>query len=169
MEEFRRRLVAVMEELNITQSELCARTGIPKSAMSQYLSGSFKPRQNRTYLIARALNVSPAWLMGYDVLRDAELTREDALPRENLLPREVDEHDLFPLSEAEQRLIAAYRASPALRSAVDSLLAEGFGHKKTQVFRAAHSGDGSVPPASVSLPEERLKALRDAPETDEDF
>ena len=34
--------------------------------MSQYLSGTFKPKQQRTYLIAKALNVNEAWLMGYD-------------------------------------------------------------------------------------------------------
>jgi transcriptional regulator with XRE-family HTH domain len=49
------------------QSELCARTGIPKSAMSQYISGAFEPKQDRIFLIAEALNVSEAWLMGYDV------------------------------------------------------------------------------------------------------
>lgn len=35
--------------------------------MSQYISGAFKPKQDRTYLIAQALNVSEAWLMGFDV------------------------------------------------------------------------------------------------------
>ena len=43
---------------NMTQSELCEKTGIPKSAMSQYVSGAFTPKQERTYLIAKALNVN---------------------------------------------------------------------------------------------------------------
>ena len=47
--------------------ELCEKTGIPKSAMSQYRSGSFKPKADRIYLLSKALNVSEAWLMGYDV------------------------------------------------------------------------------------------------------
>ena len=51
----------------MSATELCKRTGIPKSAMSQYINGKFEPRQNRVYLIAKALNVSEAWLMGYDV------------------------------------------------------------------------------------------------------
>lgn len=49
------------------QSELCQNTKIPKSAISQYISGAFEPKQDRIYLIAKALNVSEAWLMGFDV------------------------------------------------------------------------------------------------------
>lgn len=50
-----------------TQAELCELTGIPKSAMSQYVSGKFVPKQTRLFLLAKALNVNEAWLMGYDV------------------------------------------------------------------------------------------------------
>ena len=49
------------------QSELCQITQIPKSAISQYISGAFEPKQDRIYLISKALNVSEAWLIGYDV------------------------------------------------------------------------------------------------------
>ena len=34
--------------------------------MSQYCSGAFIPKQKRTYLLAKALNINEAWLMGYD-------------------------------------------------------------------------------------------------------
>ena len=61
------RLNQIMQEKNITSMELCEKTGIPKSAMSQYRSGSFKPKADRIYLLSKALNVSEAWLMGYDV------------------------------------------------------------------------------------------------------
>ena len=67
MKEFHQRLKEAMTIRNITQSVLCEKTNIPKSAMSQYISGAFKPKQQRTYLIAKALNVNEAWLMGYDV------------------------------------------------------------------------------------------------------
>ncbi len=61
------RIYQALCELKITQAELCRKTGIPKSAMSQYVKGSFEPKDDRTYLIAKALGVSEAWLMGYDV------------------------------------------------------------------------------------------------------
>ena len=66
MSEFYKQLKKAMELNHISQMELCKKTNIPKSAMSQYISGKFKPKQNRTYLIAKALNVNEAWLMGFD-------------------------------------------------------------------------------------------------------
>lgn len=54
------------------QSDLCRMTKIPKSAISQYISGAFDPKQDRIYLISKALNVSEAWLMGLDVPMERE-------------------------------------------------------------------------------------------------
>ena len=51
---------------NMRQADLCEKTNIPKSAISHYLSGSFVPKQDRAYIIAQALDVNPAWLMGFD-------------------------------------------------------------------------------------------------------
>ena len=72
MAKFCERLVEAMRYREVTQSELCRRTGIGKSAMSQYISGKFAPKQTRTYLIANALNVSIPWLMGADVPMEAD-------------------------------------------------------------------------------------------------
>lgn len=78
MKEFNERLKIAMNLKKITQSELCELTGIPKSAMSQYVSGAFAPKQERTYLIAKALNVNEAWLLGYDdISMDREPRRDD--------------------------------------------------------------------------------------------
>jgi transcriptional regulator with XRE-family HTH domain len=62
-----KRLSAALNIKGMKQSELCQITKIPKSAVSQYVSGAFEPKQDRIYLMAKALNVSEAWLMGYDV------------------------------------------------------------------------------------------------------
>lgn len=67
MVECYKRIKEAMSLRNKTQAELCEMTGIPKSAMSQYVSGKFVPKQTRIYLLAQALNVNEAWLMGYDV------------------------------------------------------------------------------------------------------
>ena len=61
------RLKQVMEELDISQSELVKRTGINKGALSSYISGRYIPKQRATYALASALGVSEPWLMGYDV------------------------------------------------------------------------------------------------------
>ena len=67
IESCNKRLAKALDIRNMKQSELCRLTEIPKSAMSQYVKGSFEPKQDRVYLISKALNVSEAWLMGYDV------------------------------------------------------------------------------------------------------
>ena len=67
MKTFAERLQYAANLAGLSQVELCAATGIPKSAMSQYFSGAFKPKQSRTYLLANALGVDAAWLIGYDV------------------------------------------------------------------------------------------------------
>ena len=62
-----KRLATALNNKRMKQSELCQITKIPKSAISQYVSGAFEPKQDRIYLMAKALDVSEAWLMGYDV------------------------------------------------------------------------------------------------------
>ena len=52
---------------NLKQADLVELTGISKGALSSYISGRYIPKQNNIYLIAKALNVNEAWLMGSDV------------------------------------------------------------------------------------------------------
>ena len=61
------RIKTALSVRRMKQSELCQLTKIPKSAISQYVSGCFEPKQDRIYFIAKTLDVSEAWLMGYDV------------------------------------------------------------------------------------------------------
>ena len=49
------------------QVDLVNLTGIGKSSISTYLTGEYEPKQRNIYKIAKALNVSEAWLMGLDV------------------------------------------------------------------------------------------------------
>lgn len=80
------------------QSELCRITKIPKSALSQYISGAYDPKQDRIYLISRALNVSEAWLMGLDV------------PMERA--KEKNSSEELTLSEGEKMLLDLFRQIP---------------------------------------------------------
>lgn len=61
------RIKVALKIRSMKQSDLVRLTEIPKSAISQYISGAFEPKQDRIYLMAKALNVSEAWLMGLDV------------------------------------------------------------------------------------------------------
>ena len=51
----------------MTQAELSRRTELDKSSISRYLKNEYKGNQDAVYKISQALNVSEAWLMGYDV------------------------------------------------------------------------------------------------------
>ncbi len=79
------------------QAELCQITKIPKSALSQYISGCFEPKQDRIYLIAKILDVSEAWLMGYDV----PMERQKNIPQ-----------DEKSLSEGEKALLELFNRVP---------------------------------------------------------
>lgn len=67
MKSFSNRLILAMTKKNIKQSELVKKTGINKGALSSYINGRYEPKQNNIYLLAKALDVNEAWLMGYDV------------------------------------------------------------------------------------------------------
>lgn len=65
------RIKELLDSLHISQTEFCKKAGINKSALSNYLNGDRIPRQDQVSKIADAFNVSPSWLLGYDVPMDA--------------------------------------------------------------------------------------------------
>lgn len=67
MEKISDRLKKAMELRDMKQADIIEKTGINKGALSSYLSGRYNPKQDNIYLLAKALNVSEAWLMGADV------------------------------------------------------------------------------------------------------
>lgn len=70
--ELKNRLSLALALKEMTPAELSEKTGISRSSISQYMSGYAKPKNDRIYLIANALNISEAWLLGYDVPMDRE-------------------------------------------------------------------------------------------------
>jgi len=67
MSTFSERFQLALDIRNLKQADIVNLTKIGKSSISTYLSGEYEPKQQNTYKIAKALNVSEAWLMGYDV------------------------------------------------------------------------------------------------------
>ena len=64
---FVERLNAALDASGLTQAELSRKTGIAEAALSNYRKGKYEPKHKQLYLLAVALNVSPAWLMGFDL------------------------------------------------------------------------------------------------------
>lgn len=64
---FKDRLQQAINENNIKPIDLANKTKLSKSLISGYLNGKYLARQDKLSILANALNVSEAWLMGYDV------------------------------------------------------------------------------------------------------
>ena len=65
--EFSRRLRLSMSKRNMKAIELSNLTGIDKGALSNYMKAKYMPKNDKMYLLAQALDVSPAWLSGIDL------------------------------------------------------------------------------------------------------
>lgn len=58
------RIRLAMEAAGKRQADLVRETGIDKGALSHYLKGKYKPKQDVVYKLAKALNVSVSYLIG---------------------------------------------------------------------------------------------------------
>lgn len=79
MATFKERLNEAMSARSLRAVDLAEKTGLSKSSLSHYINGRYEAKQEALHLIAVALNVSEAWLMGLDV----PMSRT---PKENIFP-----------------------------------------------------------------------------------
>lgn len=79
--DFKDRLKEVLDKKGLRAVDLMDMTDVPKSAISFYLAGKSQPKADRLYKIAQALDISEAWLLGYDVpmARSLESKKNDQL------------------------------------------------------------------------------------------
>lgn len=85
IEEFSVRLKKAMNLNQMTQAELSRKSGLDKSLISNYLSGKYKAKQDKLYIIAKILDVNEAWLMGYDVSMDREWLKDSEIDNATLI------------------------------------------------------------------------------------
>ncbi len=100
----KQRINELMAYFGLSQTELCKKTGLQKSALSNYLNGDREPRQNQISLIADPFGVNPAWIMGYDA---PMFMPEDTDRAKDI--RSAYLTNTFKLSDDEVELIEAYR------------------------------------------------------------
>lgn len=97
------RLRFALDRAGLKAQELSNRSGIGKSSISQYLSGSHAPSNKSAGAMSTVLGVNPVWLMGFDVPMTAPLMHE--------------------ITEDERAIIDAYRgADTGTQQAVRKLL-----------------------------------------------
>lgn len=65
-ESFANRLSKALLIRNMKPIDLAKTSGINKATISQYLSGRYEAKQTNIYILAKALNINEAWLMGFD-------------------------------------------------------------------------------------------------------
>ena len=110
------RLKEIMRERSIHQVDIlraaqpfCKKYGIKlgKNDLSQYVNGKVTPGQEKLTVLGLALNVSEAWLMGYDVPKDREQKTEKPLISEGL--------SLEGITETQRLIIEASLKMPVDR------------------------------------------------------
>lgn len=107
------RLKQIMKARNLRQVDIleaadpyCKKYGVKleKNALSQYVSGKVEPGQEKLSILGMALGVSEAWLMGYDVPMERDVT-----PTVNADDGRTSEFiELFGLLTAEQRALVIH-------------------------------------------------------------
>ena len=105
------RLSYALQLRHIKQIDLCKMLEIPKGAMSLYLSGKYEPRQSRLNELAIALNVSEAWLMGYDVPMERLSSESFDFDLQRFAENKSPSNE-SDLTEGEKELIKLFRLLP---------------------------------------------------------
>lgn len=84
------RLNRIMTERNLRQVDILERVKpfcikydikMNKSDLSQYVSGKVEPSQEKLVVLGMALNVSEAWLMGFDVPMERTFSTKESYPK----------------------------------------------------------------------------------------
>lgn len=103
METFSDRLNKAMKLRKINATKLSELTGIDQGSISYYRSGKYKAKQDKLYDLARALRVSPAWLMGQDVPMEDE--------RILIMEKQLEAKLRAIRPDSEQKILDAYRTA----------------------------------------------------------
>jgi transcriptional regulator with XRE-family HTH domain len=91
------RLRKALDASGKKQADLVRETGLDRGSISSYLSGKYEPKQKAIYKLAAALDVSEAWLLGYNVARERspESKKNDQLAK--LIVKMRTDNDFYNL------------------------------------------------------------------------
>lgn len=105
VEEFRTRLNKALSIREMKPVDLAKKCGISESTISQYRSGYAKPKDQRLALIANALGVQPAWLMGMDVPMTERDSEDKAYARQLTSLENGIMQIVFKLTEENKKIL----------------------------------------------------------------
>lgn len=146
------RLKQIMSERNLKQidivnmakpycNEYNVRLG--RNDLSQYVSGKVEPGQHKLYILAKALNVNEAWLMGYDVPMEREdITKSiDIFPHPNV----TEDYVTFPVIGEIAAGYDCIATETWEGDTVDIPTSQLYGHPETDFFVLSVKGDSMYP------------------------
>jgi transcriptional regulator with XRE-family HTH domain len=133
------RLREAMDIKGISAAELSRTTKITTASISHYLAGRYSPKQDKIYLLARELHVSPAWLMGFNVDIDGKID-----DRNTLLTAEENRRkaDMFEIDDVFPRSVQA-KLSQCLDTMYELLQLECKKKSDNELLNKYHSLDQS--------------------------
>lgn len=82
-----------------------------KNDLSQYVNGKVTPKQDKLFILACTLDVSEAWLLGYDVPMERIYNSENRVNGGE-----------FTLTPHERKVIIAYRSHVLEQATIDKIL-----------------------------------------------
>lgn len=132
-----KRIQEGMKLRGLKQADLVEKTGISKGALSSYISGRYVPKQNNTFLIAKALNVNEAWLMGADVPMERIDTTAENQTRDQKELNEIYIH----LSSNNRERVLTYSKSLLSTQQLDDELATATQYQQPATLAAHHEGN----------------------------
>lgn len=99
--DFRARINALLKEKNISQAELCRRSGVTTAAMSKYSTGIARPTFDTAIAIALALDISLDELVGW---KPKQLTEQERDLLDMFRELDADERNqIFDYTEYKHR------------------------------------------------------------------
>ena len=146
------RLNMLMAERNLKQVDILRlsqpfceehRIKLGRSDLSQFVSGKTEPGQSKLSILSMALNVSEAWLLGFDVPPERETP---------VIPPSASKHDL---SSHEQMVITAYRDQPEMQPAVCRILGITCESKTEDKQSELNNNNQNYPPYVLKIAEEQ--------------
>ena len=128
--DIKERIKQGLEIREITQTQLAARANIDKGQLSSYISGKYKPRQNNIDAIASALNVSEAWLMGFDVPMERVPNKTESVQSSSVSAQCKDIIEVCnQLSPHNQRKVLAYSKNLLSTQQMEDALLQNAAHE----------------------------------------
>ncbi|MDU9297357.1 helix-turn-helix domain-containing protein [Staphylococcus pseudintermedius] len=72
----RERNLKQVDIINLTKKHAMGNVKVSKTDLSQYINEKTEPGQKKLFILAKALDVNEAWLMGYDVPKEKEVVEQ---------------------------------------------------------------------------------------------